>query len=203
MKLLSRTDIRSALVTGLTTGVIAWRILVFLDKGLPLGINPMVLVPLVPVLWLAGVQLGYMLAAVAAPFAQFGKFVAIGFTNAMVDFGALYILIGTTGYADGLHYALFKAVSFSVATVHSYYWNKSWAFAASRSHGGSTELIRFLTVAVASILVNVAAASVVVAVGPLGGLDVRAWAGIGAIVGSATALIFSFIGFRLFVFSKK
>jgi len=201
MKILSRRDVVSALVTGLTTGVIAWRILVFLGRGLPLGIPPVLLVPLVPVLWLAGVQLGYLLGMWFRPFAQFGRFAAIGFANALVDFGVLYLLIAQTGQTDGPHYSVFKALSFAVATVHSYLWNKYWAFEAGGSRGGAREAASFLSVALGAILVNVGTASLVVAVRPAA-VDPAAWAGIGAVVGSAVSLVLSFAGFRLFVFRK-
>ena len=202
MRTLSRTDVSSSITTGLITGVIGWRILVFLGHTLPLGVNSATLVIVVPVLWLAGVELGYMLSALFRPFAQFGKFVCIGFANAMVDFGVLYVFIAWTGFADGTPYAAFKAVSFSVATVHSYFWNKYWAFDAARTSGGSREVMSFIGVTLASLVINVAAASIIVALRPAF-FDAASWAGIGAIVGSATALIFSFTGFRLFVFRKK
>jgi putative flippase GtrA len=202
MRILSRRDIAFSLITGLTTGIIAWRILVFLGRVLPLGADPVILVTLVPVLWLVGVQFGYALAGLFRPMAQFGRFAAIGFANAAVDFGVLYLFIGLTGLVSVTAYAAFKAVSFLVATTHSYFWNKRWAFDASRSRGGSGELARFIGVALASVVVNVAVASLIVAARPVS-FDAAAWAGISAIAGSAIALIFSFAGFRIFVFKKK
>jgi len=202
MRIVNQKDVVSSVVTGLTTGVVSWRILVFLGHALPGGIDAVVLVPIVPVAWVAGVQLGYLLSAFFRPFAQFGRFVCIGFTNAMVDFGVLYVLIGWTGSAEGTAFAAFKAISFSFATVHSYLWNKYWAFDAARTSGGRRETVAFIGVALASMVINVGAASLVVALRPET-FAVASWAGIGAVVGSATALIFSFTGFRLFVFRKK
>jgi putative flippase GtrA len=197
MRTLSRRDIVSAVITGITTGVIGWAVFAYLGHHLPLGV-----VFIVPVLWLAGVQVGYALGAVFKPFAQFGKFCAIGFTNAAVDFGVLYLLIGITGLAVGVAYTIFKTISFSVATAHSYFWNKYWSFSAARSRGGGREFLAFIGVSLVSLLINVGLASIVVAFRPAG-ITPQAWAGISAIVGSAVALIFSFIGFRVFVFRKK
>jgi putative flippase GtrA len=196
MRLLDRRDIVSALITGCTTGVIGWAVFGYLGRRFPWWAAL-----IVPVLWLAGVQLGYALGVVAKPFSQFGKFCAIGFTNAAVDFGVLYLLIAATGVAAGVAYTLFKTVSFSVATLHSYLWNKYWAFGASRSHGGGREFASFIGVSLVSLLINVTIASIVVAFRPAG-ITPQAWAGISAVVGSAVALIFSFLGFRLFVFKK-
>ncbi len=201
MKTLSRRDVVSAITTGLTTGVIAWGIISYVDVPVPLGGSGVILAALLPVLWLIGVQLGYVLGIFFPPFTQFGRFVAIGFANAMVDFGILYLLISQTGIADGLAYSLFKALSFMVATVHSYGWNKYWAFEAGSSRGGAREAASFFSVALTALLVNVGIASLVVALRPMS-MDVQLWAGVGAIAGSATALILSFVGFRLFVFGK-
>jgi putative flippase GtrA len=202
MKLLSRRDIVSALITGLTTGVIAWGIISYFGAPLPLGLGfGGILVALLPMLWLAGVQLGYVLGMFFPPFTQFGRFVAIGFANAMVDFGILYLLISQTGVAEGLAFSAFKTFSFMVATVHSYIWNKYWAFEAGSSRGGTREAASFFSVALTALLVNVGVASLVVALRPAG-IETQVWAGVGAIAGSATALILSFVGFRIFVFKK-
>ncbi len=202
MRIVSGRDVTYALITGLTTGLIADGILTYLHTALPFGISPTLLVWTLPVLWVVGVQLGYALGVLFKPLTQFGRFACIGFANALVDFGVLYLLIGWTGYSAGIAYSFFKTVSFTVATVHSYFWNKYWAFDAGASRGGGSEIARFSVVALASIVVNVAAASATVALRPAA-FGAQTWAGIGAVVGSAVALIFSFIGYRVFVFRKK
>jgi len=201
MKIVSQKDVVSAVITGLTTGIIGWRILDFLGRALPMGIDPIILVLLVPIAWVLGVQLGYFLGMMFRPFTQFGRFACIGFANAAVDFGILYLLIAYSGLAAGFAYAIFKATSFAVATVHSYLWNKYWTFEAAHTAGGKSEFFSFIGVALASLIVNVVVASFVVILRPAS-FDAAAWAGVGAIAGSASALIFSFIGFRMFVFKK-
>lgn len=203
MKSLTKVDWGSALVTGLTTGIIGWRILVFLGARLPMGMHPVYLVIIVPILWLMGVQLGYFLGQWMSFFDQFGRFAAIGFTNAAVDFGVLYLLIGVTDIAVGREYSLFKALSFTVATIHSYAWNKYWAFASAKSSAVGKEFLSFISVSLIALLINVAAASLVVSMhGASFGLSDAAWAGIGAVVGSAAALIASFVGYKFLVFKK-
>lgn len=205
MKKFTKKDFIYALVTGVTTGLLAWGVLVFLGVQGILGVHPMLLVVFIPIAWIVGVWFGYFLGQRIGFFTQFGRFVAIGFTNASVDFGVLYLLIGLTNHFDGTWYSLFKAVSFTVAVIHSYFWNKYWTFDAGASSGGRSEFVKFVAVAVLSAIVNVAVASFVVSVkstGPLAGVSPAAWAGIGAVVGSAAALIFSFIGFRVLVFKK-
>ncbi len=201
---MTRNDFTYSLITGLTTGVITWRILVFLGAPAIAGWSTAWLVPTVPLAWLAGVQLGYLLGRWFRFFVQFGKYAAIGFTNAAVDFGVLYLLIAYSGRSSGVWFTMFKAVSFSVAIIHSYLWNKFWAFEARETSANGREFITFVSVALAALIVNVGVASFVVngIGGPYFGLDDRAWAGFGAVVGSACSLIFSFLGFKFVVFKK-
>lgn len=191
-----------AVVTGLITGIIAWRIFEFLDVPEPLGLSWAGLVVLVPVLWILGVMLGYFLSRWVAVFAQFSKFVAIGFTNAAVDFGALNLLIVLTGATDGLGYTFVKAAAFVAAVIPSYYWNKYWSFGAGGSAQAS-EFIKFISVSVIAIVINSASASLVVNyVDPILQMTPEQWANVGAIVGSAVALIFNFVGYKLAVFKR-
>lgn len=134
---------------------------------------------------------------------QFGRFVITGVLNTAIDFVILYLLIRLTGRANGTPYSLFKGISFACATVNSYLLNKFWTFGAGRNNGDAGELGRFVAVALVSLLVNITAASIVVALGPVDGLSAATWALVGAVVGSGTALLFSFFGFRLLVFRKK
>ena len=223
----TKKDFIFSIVTGLYTGLIAWRIFVFL--GLPVitlwnrscettclpdgpctGLycvpDYLIVMPtwwfviIVPVLWVLGVNLGYFLGRWLAFFNQFGKFAAIGFTNAAVDFGILNLLIAWSGVASGILFAVFKATSFILAVTHSYGWNKYWVFTSQDSEDGN-KFFKFLTVNIIAAVVNVGVASLIVnGVDPVLNLDQNAWANIGAVTGSAIALIFSFIGLRLIVF---
>lgn len=200
MKLLSKKDLIFAIITGLSAGLIAFVILNYLKIKAPIVPN-YGLIFIVPITWILGVQLGYFLGAYLSFFDQFGKFVAIGFTNFAVDAGILNILIAVTGLAVGLWFSVFKMISFIVAVTHSYFWNRSWTFQSS----GQTarEYSKFMIVTIAAAFLNVAAASGVVNFIPApSGIGPEIWANIGAVIGSATALVFSFLGFRIFVFKK-
>lgn len=189
MKKLSKKDIVYAIVTGVTAGILAWLILQHLGKPTSVW-----LIVIIPVLWILGVQLGYFLGRWIGFFDQFGKFAAIGFTNFAVDAGVLNLLIAFSGIAGGAWYSVFKGISFCVAVVHSYFWNRRWTF-TSKSAVGS-EAPKFFLVMILSLLVNVGVASLIVHVLPSSVGN----ANIGAIIGSAAALIFSFVGFKLVVF---
>ncbi|TSC89312.1 MAG: hypothetical protein G01um10142_534 [Parcubacteria group bacterium Gr01-1014_2] len=214
----SRKDLIFSLITGFYAGFIAWRILDFLNTPLLKGISFAWLMVWVPVLWILGVNLGYFLGKWFIFFNQFGKFAAIGFTNAAVDFGVLNLLIFYSGITSGILFPVFKGISFFFGTIHSYFWNKYWAFSAE---GGSLpvgrrgasgekankisgqEFSKFFAITFIAILINVTAASIVVNfIGPQFGLTSEAWANVGAVIGSAVALVVSFIGFKVAVFKK-
>src|SRR3989344_6235907 len=137
---ITKRDLAFAVLTGLITGTIAWRIFEFLNIpvihwGKIQVICPFVppcfsnyeyfipwiaLVIIVPILWILGVLLGYFLGQWLNFFNQFGKFAAIGFTNAAVDFGVLNMLIFYTGIFDGKGYSGLKSISFCIALLSSY-----------------------------------------------------------------------------------
>jgi putative flippase GtrA len=202
----TKKDLQYSIMSGLLTGVLAWRVFDYLETSLPLGISLFVLVFLIPACWIAGVWFGYFLARWMPFFAQFGKFAAIGFTNAAVDFGVLYLLIGMSGIATGVYYTVFKSTSFLVAMLNSYLWNKFWTFSGTAQSGqnNGSEFLRFAIVTLIGFLINVGIATLMVnVVGSQFGMDEKAWAGMGAVAGSALGLIWNFVGMRLLVFASK
>jgi len=199
----SKKDFIFSIITGLIAGTILWKITVFLNVSTFWGFSFGWLILLVPILWILGVNLGYFLGRWMPFFNQFGKFSVIGFTNAMVDFGVLNYLIAASEISSGIFYSVFKSVSFIVAMVHSYFWNKHWSFEAGESGNGKTEFAKFGAVSIISFVINVGVASIVVNwISPVLGFTSNEWANIGAVVGAAIALTFSFIGFKVMVFKK-
>ncbi|HEY4484573.1 MAG TPA: GtrA family protein [Candidatus Paceibacterota bacterium] len=203
----SKKDFGFAIITGLMTGLIVWRLMEFWNITRIANFeNPSYfwLVFFVPILWIAGVWLGYFLGKWVSFFNQFGKFVAIGFTNAAIDFGVLNLLIAYTGQALGLSFSIFKGISFVVAVTNSFFWNKYWAFEAGSSHGGKAEAIKFFAVNFVALAVNVSIASFVAnGIDPFLGFSDKAWANISAVSAAAISLMFTFVGFRLIVFKKN
>ena len=211
MQSFRKKDFYFSVVTGIITGFVAWKVFEFLAIDIGRYFSPAWMMLLVPILWIIGVNLGYFLGRWFGFFNQFGKFAAIGFTNAAVDFGVLNLLIANTDISSGGWYTVFKAISFVAAVIPSYFWNKYWAFSSNQDSsqgdalisGGGFEFAKFVSVAVVSIFINTGVASLVVNyVDPFGGLNPATWANVGAVAGSAIALIFSFVGFKLAVFKK-
>lgn len=200
----TKKDFYFSVITGLITGFSTWRIFEFLNIdifGTYASSSWMML--LVPILWIIGVNLGYFLGRWLAFFNQFGKFAAVGFTNAAIYFSILNIFIYFSGFDKGLWYSVFVAISFIVATGHGYFWNKFWVFESSAHQSSRGELGSFFGVYLIAGLVNTGIASGVVNfVDPLFGLTTNQWANMSGIAGSAVALIVSFVGVKLTVFKK-
>lgn len=197
-----KKDLKYSIISGLITGIIAWKLFNFLGIPVFFNISYAWLILVIPIFWFIGVNFGYFLGRIYKPFDQFGRFTAVGFTNAAVDFGILNLFFFLTGTSSGFLFSVFKTVSFLAAMINSYVFNKYWTFDAGKTHGGKTEFAEFAGVAVLAIIVNVGTASLVVGlIDPIGGLGANAWANVGAAVGAATALMFSFLGFRR-VFKK-
>lgn len=214
----SKKDLLSSLITGFYTGFIAWRIFGFL--GVPeLGYGDKLcledtcfwsyhislawLMVIVPISWILGVSLGYFLGQWFKFFNQFGKFAAIGFTNAAVYFGILNVFIAWSDINKGLWYSLFVAVAFTLGTVHSYFWNKFWVFQAADDRISGEEFGKFSGISIVSGLINVGVASILVNfINPVFGLTLDQWANVGGVTGSAVALAVSFVGFKKAVFKK-
>src|SRR3989344_3633795 len=100
MRLLSSRDVKSAVATGLTSGILGYATLASLDSTVA-GFSPAWLVIVIPVLWLLGTQLGYFLGQWLAFFDSFGKYAAIGFTNFAVYSGILRLEGYLSDITDG------------------------------------------------------------------------------------------------------
>src|SRR3989344_9525855 len=131
---------------------------------------------------------------------QFTKFVAVGALNTLLDLGILNLIIFLSGITMGYGYSLFKAISFIVANINSYYWNKHWTFAS----GGATnvkEFGRFFFVSAAGFIINVSVASLIVnVIGRPENISPERWANTGAVLATLVALFWNFIGYKIFVF---
>jgi putative flippase GtrA len=133
---------------------------------------------------------------------QFAKFAAVGAFNTFLDWGILNLLIALTGTAAGIGYTIFKGISFIVANVSSYMWNKYWTF-GSQEKASAQEFGRFFGVSIVGMIINMAIASIVVnVIGPQGGMSPEQWANVGALAATVASLGWNFVGYKLWVFKK-
>lgn len=133
---------------------------------------------------------------------QIIKFITVGAVNTGVDLFILNLLIWSTGKGTrGTLFGVFKALSFIVAAVNSYFLNKYWTFAGHQKKKKHVEASQFAVVTGIGWLINVAVATFVVnKVSPSYGLNAHQWINVAALTGTAVGLFWNFFGYRLFVF---
>ena len=136
---------------------------------------------------------------------QFAKFCVISFSNLVIDFGILNLLIYYSGVAEGVLYSVFKAASFLLANVNGYAWNRFWTFRSREVEGWLKQFIRFFAVVGVGLVINVTVASYVVAEfgGSGGSISAAVWANIGAAVSLVFTLFWNFFGLKYLVFEKR
>lgn len=135
---------------------------------------------------------------------QLAKFVLVGGTNFLIDMGVLNILIFATGISSGGTQSAFKATSFTVAVVNSYFWNKFWVFKRNATETAGKEFLQFVVVSIVGFLLNVGIDKILVdAIGPMGNIPVKTWAQLAAMIAAALALFWNFAGYKFIVFDAK
>lgn len=134
---------------------------------------------------------------------QAGKFVTVGISNTLIDWGVLNLQILLTGITAGLFYPVFKGVSFLIAIINSFLWNKFWTFKKGEIEKAGTEFLQFLIVSAIGLGINVGIASLVVnLIGPQAGISPKIWATVGALVATMFSMIWNFLGYKFIVFKK-
>jgi putative flippase GtrA len=132
------------------------------------------------------------------------KFVSVGLVNTVLDLAVLNILILVVGLgANGEGYTFFKIISFLVAVVNSYFFNKYWVFPQKNKKPSTHEGALFLLVSLVSLVINViVAAGLFTALLGLTPGHPQIMATLSALGGTLATLLFNFIGYKLFVFKN-
>lgn len=193
-----KTDFLGAIVVGILASLFSLLVIKNLDLNLSFYLPFLIFLPLC----LLGILVARFLGKRFFLIYQFGKFGEVGGLNWLVDFGFLNLFIMISGLAVGLYYSFFKAFSFILAVTNSYFWNKFWVFRKKES--SASEFIIFVFISLVGLAINVTLASLIVFFGPkiINPLSSKIWANIGAAVGSLLAMMWNFIGYKVWVFKK-
>ena len=134
------------------------------------------------------------------PYARLFRFVLVGAVNTLLDWVVLNLEILAFGNRGGLFsYPVYKAVSFSVAVINSYVFNKRWVFRSETENRRA--LPSFALVSAIGLGVNVLAASAVMTVSLCSAHFVLC-ANLGAVAGSWAAFVWNYVGYAVFVFKQ-
>lgn len=80
---------------------------------------------------------------------QFIKFALVGISSTAIDWGIYLILTRFLG----VYYLMAKMLSFSIAVINSYIWNRRWTF-RSNDPAKLREFIKFLIIAIIGVVLN-------------------------------------------------
>jgi len=134
---------------------------------------------------------------------QAGKFATVGISNTLIDWGVLNLQILLTGITAGLFYPVFKGVSFLVAIINSFLWNKFWTFKKGEAEKAGKEFLQFLVISAIGLGINVGIASLAVnVIGPQAGISPKIWATVGALIATMFSMVWNFLGYKFIVFKK-
>ena len=211
---MSKRDFWVGIIAGLIIGVLIMPVLRVAEEDIYLKLK-YALLPL----FLIGTPLGlfaaHLISRKISVSWQLAKFGVTGVLNVLVDFGTLAILIFIFRYYFAIDamdiflslgitisfYSLYKATSFVIANVNSYFWNKYWTF--EKKDSGHSQFIGFFVVSVTGFFINVAIASLIFKnITPIGNMNYDQWALIGAALASIIGLAWNFLGYKFFVFKK-
>ena len=134
---------------------------------------------------------------------QFSKFIVIGVLNTGIDFAILNFLMWHSGIYSGRYIILLNAISFSVAVINSYFWNKFWIFRAKETTQTGKEFFQFIAITLIGMAINTAIVySVTTLISPMFGLSEGLWANLAKVAATGISLIWNFTGYKLLVFKK-
>lgn len=132
------------------------------------------------------------------------KFVVVGAINTALDLLVLNALLLATH--QGKHtssFSIFKAISFIVAVVNSYFMNKYWTFAANKTRNARAEFGQFLAVSLVGLAVNNVVATLVFQHVSIAADSTVLRPTIAGLAGSGAGLIWNYAGYKLFVFRAR
>lgn len=215
---MSKKDYQFGIAAGLLIGLLFMPVL----KAAKPDLYDKLFLVIIPFFLLAtpiGLRIAFFLGTKIKAVWQIGKFGVIGVLNTLVDLGVLtsltflfQMLFNTSAKQELFKstffilttYSIYKAISFIVANVNSYFWNKYWTFEQAAKKKSSEEFVQFFVVSIVGFLINVFIASFVFKHYFQNiGLSENQLGLIGAAFGSVAGLAWNFIGYKLWVFKKQ
>ncbi|HEY2053500.1 MAG TPA: GtrA family protein [Solirubrobacterales bacterium] len=141
---------------------------------------------------MSAAEFAYRLGAAArrpASWWQLIKFGLVGVSGYLINLGVFALLSGNLG----VHHILAAIGAFGVAVSSNFFWNRHWTFAAGHGHAGF-QAVRFFTVSIAALLINLIVLEALVEGATMGDLAAQA-------IAVAVAMPFNFLGNKLWTFA--
>jgi len=200
---MEKKDILAAFVIGELCALVVLLTLNFLEVPSLVKDLAKFLPIILPLLSILGIYIVSLFKERMPVLFQAGKSFLVGISNTFIDFGILSVLMETFGIFAGWPYVVFKGISFSFATINSYFWNKFWAFEKRKTKETLKETSQFYLITFGGLLINLGISSFVVnIIGPQFGLEIKLWAYIGAFAAVFFGFLWNFLGYKFIVFKK-
>jgi putative flippase GtrA len=124
-----------------------------------------------------------------ASWLQLLKFGVVGGSGYLVNLAVFALLAGNFG----IHHVIAAVGAFCVAVTNNFLWNRYWTFGPGEGRAGF-QAVRFLTVSLLSLLLNLAVLEAILAGTEVGELTAQA-------IAVAVVMPFNFLGNKLWTFS--
>jgi len=131
---------------------------------------------------------------------RFLKFSAVGVVNFLIDLSILNLLSFATGINRGIFAAFFSAVSFLIANLNSYFWNKKWTF---KKDGGNSSYKPFLAISILGVAVNVFVIYVLTTFISQPYFSDLVWLNVSKLAATGLVMFFNYFGYKNFVFKDR
>lgn len=162
--------------------------------------NPNIVIYVVfPIVAIIGMIVANFLGRKIAILWQLAKFGLVGVLNTTIDFGILNFLIMLSGKSSGSMIIPLNILSFSVATLNSYFWNKHWVFVGTKK----SNFVSFAMVSAIGIAINTATVYFLTTyIPPQIVKSPTQWVNLAKVLATGLSLVWNFLGYKLVVFKK-
>lgn len=134
---------------------------------------------------------------------QFSKFIIVGLMNTAIDFLILNLLMRAAEIYQGKWIILLNVISFSIAIINSYLWNKYWTFKSREQAPAPLEISQFLIVTLIGASINSGIIyGLTTYIPAVFGLGKELWANFSKVIATGFSLVWNFIGYKFIVFRR-
>lgn len=130
---------------------------------------------------------------------EFLRFAVTGILNTVLDASVMNLLLLATGRQELVYYSLFKAISFTIAVIFSFFMNRNFVF----KKNGDFKLFVFISIVGALLNVGSATLANKVCGGFLGQHLFILCANLGFLLGASLTIAWNFLGYKYFVFLTR
>jgi len=156
-----------------------------------------------PFLSVLGLFFFFILSRKLPILSQIGRYGLVGTANTAIDFGILNLLAVFFRVYSGFTIFGLDLISFSLATLHSFAWNKFWTFESKERKVIIKEFSIFLGVTTVAILLNALIVYLITTfTTPVFALDEKQWLIIAKVFATIFSAILNFLGYKFIVFKK-